>query len=99
MLPIKSSHFKFVKIVGEGHFGKVFKVNFDPETDLVDLNQYTIPFPKGNYALKQINIKSINEDIKIENITNEINIMEKVSGNQLLAKSKLFPLFYTSFHD
>ena len=49
--------------------------------------------------MKQINIKSINEEIKIENITNEINIMEKVSGNQLLAKSKLFPLFYTSFHD
>ena len=61
-------------MIGEGHFGQVFKVKYNPETDMLD-GKYFLPFPKGDYALKIINIKTLNEELKFENVLNEKNIL------------------------
>jgi hypothetical protein len=59
-------------LIGRGHFGKVYKVSYEPELDEY-LEKMQLPFDRGVYALKKISMRECftNGSDNLEHLFNE----------------------------
>eukprot|EP00347_Sterkiella_histriomuscorum_P000045 403377395 len=97
IFPINESQFAILDLIGEGHFGKVYKAKYDSSQIDYDSNKYNLPLQDGIYALKVINVQEQYQIVNLENVFNEKFTLQKLSDHQKASQLKLFPNFFSSF--
>lgn len=76
------NNFTILEKIGEGHFGKVHRVLFNPKLNAFEENKVQLPFQRGEYAIKMIDLKKVQKEFTEAHVINEKEIMQKLSqGN------------------